>query len=242
MLSDELEFPAVTLPWIHRGVPVHFVPAVEGIAAPRVVPTSSRRPRAATIAISHVQFSNGCRQDLDAFGRDQGRPQPRGVRAASPWAPFPIDVKRSGIDALATAGHKWLCAGYGAGFVYVSRELLARRPPRTIGWMSGEDPFAFDNRQLQGPAVEPRAPSSAARPSPRSSRWARRSTTSRASVSPPSPSGSWPQHVPDLPARPAPASRCSRPGGEHRSGETLVACRRARRRAQAFLQGAWASP
>jgi len=31
VLSDELEFPAVTLPWIHRGVLVRFVPAVEGV-------------------------------------------------------------------------------------------------------------------------------------------------------------------------------------------------------------------
>ncbi len=31
VLSDELEFPTVTLPWIHRGVSVRFVPAVEGV-------------------------------------------------------------------------------------------------------------------------------------------------------------------------------------------------------------------
>ena len=31
VLSDELEFPTVTLPWIHRGVPVRFVAAVEGV-------------------------------------------------------------------------------------------------------------------------------------------------------------------------------------------------------------------
>jgi selenocysteine lyase/cysteine desulfurase len=31
VLSDELEFPAVTLPWIHRDVRVRFVPAVEGV-------------------------------------------------------------------------------------------------------------------------------------------------------------------------------------------------------------------
>src|SRR5262245_447136 len=31
VLSHELEFPAVTLPWIHRGIPVHLLPAVEGV-------------------------------------------------------------------------------------------------------------------------------------------------------------------------------------------------------------------
>jgi cysteine desulfurase / selenocysteine lyase len=58
-------------------------------------------------------------------------------------------VKRSGIDALATAGHKWLGAGFGAGFCYVRKALVDARPPRAIGWMSGDDPFAFDNRHLR---------------------------------------------------------------------------------------------
>jgi cysteine desulfurase / selenocysteine lyase len=142
VLSDELEFPTVTLPWIHRGIAVHFMPAVEGVLRLESF-AAKQAPRAATIAISHVQFSNGCRQDLDAFGALKGARR-LVVCASQSIGAFPIDVRRSGVDALATAGHKWLCAGYGAGFLYVSREILAKRPPRTIGWLSGEDPYAFD--------------------------------------------------------------------------------------------------
>lgn len=144
VLSDELEFPAVTLPWIHRGVRVRFVAAVEGVLRLESF-AEGEAPRAATLAISHVQFSNGCRQDLDAFGRIKGGRR-LVVCGSQSLGAFPVDVRRSGIDALATAGHKWLGAGYGAGFCYVSRELLAARPPRAVGWMSGEDPYAFDNR------------------------------------------------------------------------------------------------
>jgi selenocysteine lyase/cysteine desulfurase len=144
VLSDELEFPAVTLPWIHRRVPVHFLPAVEGVVRLESF-ALEHAPRAATIAISHVQFSNGCRQDLRAFGAIKG-PRHLVVSGSQAVGAFPVDVKRQRVDALATAGHKWLCAGYGAGFVYISREIISRRPPRAIGWMSGEDPFAFDNR------------------------------------------------------------------------------------------------
>jgi selenocysteine lyase/cysteine desulfurase len=146
VLSDELEFPTVTLPWIHRGVPVHFVPAVEGV--PRLESFhEAHAPRAATIAVSHVQFSNGCRLDLEALGRIKGR-RHLVVCASQSLGAFPVDVAAGRIDALATAGHKWLCAGYGAGFVYLSRELLARHPPRSIGWMSVQNPFAFDNREF----------------------------------------------------------------------------------------------
>jgi selenocysteine lyase/cysteine desulfurase len=56
-----------------------------------------------------------------------------------------VDVRRSRIDAFATGGHKWLCGGYGAGFVNLSRALL-RRPPREMGWLSVEEPYTFDNR------------------------------------------------------------------------------------------------
>jgi cysteine desulfurase / selenocysteine lyase len=147
LLSDEIEFPSVTLPWIQRGIPVHMVPAIEGV--PRIESFQvGYSPRAATIAISHVQFSNGCRQDLAAFGQIKaGRHLV--VCGSQSLGAFPVDVKACEIDALATAGHKWLCAGYGAGFVYVSRKLIDEHPPRSAGWLSVEDPFSFDNRQAR---------------------------------------------------------------------------------------------
>src|SRR5260221_11647098 len=154
VLSDELEFPAVTLPWIHRGVNVHFMPAVEGVLRIESF-AASQAPRAATICISHVQFSNGCRQDLDAFGAIKGTRRLVVCGGQSVGA-FPLDVRKSRIDALATAGHKWLCAGYGAGFVYISREMLAARPPRPICWMSVEEPYAFHNRQCRGKGTKAR--------------------------------------------------------------------------------------
>jgi cysteine desulfurase/selenocysteine lyase len=146
VLSDELEFPAVTFPWIHRGVTVHFVPAVEGMLRLESF-MKPYAPRAATIAISHVQFSNGCRQDLDAFGlvKDDRHLV---VSASQSAGAFPIDVRRSRVDGLACAGHKWLGAGYGAGFLFIRGGLLLERPPRTVGWMSVERPYDFNNREF----------------------------------------------------------------------------------------------
>lgn len=144
VLTDELEFPTVTLPWLHRGIPVHFVPAAEGVVWLESF-AKPNAPRAATIAISHVQYWNGCRQDLGAFG---GIKEDRHlvVSASQSAGALPIDVHGMGVDGLASAGHKWLCAGYGAGFVYVRRELLDKKAPKHIGWMSVENPFEFENR------------------------------------------------------------------------------------------------
>jgi len=147
VLASEIEFPAVTLPWIHRGVGVRFVRPRAGILDAESF-AEDAAPRTATIVLSHVQFSNGCRQDLDAFGAVKGGRHFVVCGSQSAGA-FPVNVRQSHIDAFATAGHKWLCAGHGAGFCYVRKELIDVRPPRSVGWMSGEDPYAFDNRHMK---------------------------------------------------------------------------------------------
>ena len=148
VLAVEPEFPTITLPWIHRGVRVHFTRPAERGALPPPLFARERAPEAATIAVSHVQFSSGCRVDLDALGAmKDGRTLV--VCGSQSAGAFPIDVRRSRIDAFATAGHKWMCAGYGAGFAVVSRDILARRPPREIGWLSIENPYAFDNKSYR---------------------------------------------------------------------------------------------
>jgi len=147
VLASEIEFPAVTLPWIHRGVQVRFVKPRGGVVAVESF-AEEVAPRTATLVLSHVQFVNGCRQDLDAFGKVKGR-RHFVVCGSQSVGAFPVSVRHSHVDALATAGHKWLCAGHGAGFCYIRKELIDVRPPRSVGWMSGEDPYAFDNRHMK---------------------------------------------------------------------------------------------
>ncbi len=143
VLSDELEFPTVTLPFVHRGAQMQFIPAIEGELRLEMFEEVSTS-RAASIAVSHVQFSNGFRIDLEALGAIKGR-RPLIVCASQSVGAFAVDVQAMQIDGLACAGHKWMTAGYGAGFVYVSKELL-NRAPRNLGWRSVQDPLSFNNR------------------------------------------------------------------------------------------------
>ena len=147
VLAAEPEFPTITLPWVHRGVEVRFVTPENGTLPPSLF-AKERAPQAATIAVSHVQFSNGCRVDLEALGALKGGRNLVVIGSQSAGA-FPIDLRREKIDAFATAGHKWMCAGYGAGFAVIRRALLERRKPRAIGWLSVENPYAFDNRRYR---------------------------------------------------------------------------------------------
>ncbi len=69
------------------------------------------------------------------------------VSGSQPAGAFVVDVRRSRLDAFVSCGHKWMCAGVGAGFVFIDRSLVARRP-QVVGWFSTRDPFAFDNRRV----------------------------------------------------------------------------------------------
>jgi len=50
-----------------------------------------------------------------------------------------IDVKKEGIDALLCGSYKWLMGPHGAGFAYISNELLQNLKPMFSGWMGIED-------------------------------------------------------------------------------------------------------
>ncbi len=108
----------------------------------------------AVICLSHVQYSNGLRTPVEEVGANKGR-HLFVVNASQSAGVLPIDVKRMKIDALCSTGHKWMLAGYGSGFVYLSRELLEQTRPRAVSWMSVEDPFAMrnDSYQLRGDAA-----------------------------------------------------------------------------------------
>src|SRR5687768_18596928 len=52
------------------------------------------------------------------------------------------------IDALCSTDHKWMLSRLGSGFVYLSRELQANSHPRSIGWLSVQDPYGGKNDEV----------------------------------------------------------------------------------------------
>ena len=146
VISNELEFPVSTLPWMNRRIPVHFVEADAGNIHIEDI-QRKMDDRSGVISISHVQFSNGFRMDLEALGHAK-REHALVVNASQSAGVFEIDVKRMNIDALCSTGHKWMLAGYGSGFVYLSRELQQQSRPRSVGWLSVQEPYDMKNNEL----------------------------------------------------------------------------------------------
>lgn len=146
VLSCELEFPVSTITWLHRGVHINPIEAVNGELRVEDV-RRAMNERTAIICLSHVQYSNGFRANLEELGNNKNNHM-FVVNASQSAGAFQIDVKRMQIDALCATGHKWMLSGYGSGFVYLSRKLLDESRARAIGWLSVEEPFADRNRDF----------------------------------------------------------------------------------------------
>jgi len=147
VISNDLEFPVTTIPWMHRRIPIHLARSVNGVVAADHL-TRLMDVRTGIISLSYVQYSNGYRSNLEELGGIKGQ-HALVVNASQAAGVFAIDVKQMKIDALCSTGHKWMLSGYGSGFVYISRELQARSKARTIGWLSVQDPYGLRNNEVQ---------------------------------------------------------------------------------------------
>jgi selenocysteine lyase/cysteine desulfurase len=136
VVGIEDEFPANYFPWAQldrRGVTLRWLKLRGGRIGLDELDRACEGAR--LLAISYVQYVSGFRIDLDALGEICRR---RGcllvVDAVQGLGPFPVDVKRSGIHALAASAHKWLLGPEGMALLYVDRDLIPEVRPVEFGW------------------------------------------------------------------------------------------------------------
>jgi selenocysteine lyase/cysteine desulfurase len=140
------EYPSNQYPWLNlagRGVEVRSVPSrgnrvhVDDVRA-------AMDGRTRVLSASFVQFASGFQADLDTLG---GLCRERGVfffvDAIQGLGVFPVDVRRTPIDALAADSHKWLLGPEGAGLAYIRREWIDRLHSIGVGAHSVADPFNY---------------------------------------------------------------------------------------------------
>jgi selenocysteine lyase/cysteine desulfurase len=138
------EYPSNIYPWMNlssRGVSLRQVATREGrIWLEDLAAASDSRTR--VLALSHVEFASGFRNDLDALC---ALCHPRGIAlfvdAIQGLGPLTIDVRRTPLDFLAADGHKWLLGPEGAGLLYVRRDWIERLRAIGVGWHSVVDSY-----------------------------------------------------------------------------------------------------
>ena len=127
------EFPANYFPWKRleaRGVRVEWLSYLDDLN--RIADAAKG---ARLLAISFVQYLSGYRADLTSIGRicrDNG--VFFFVDAIQGLGAFPLDVRKSGIHALAADGHKWLLGPEGCGILYIQQDLQDSIEPVEFGW------------------------------------------------------------------------------------------------------------
>lgn len=140
------DFPAVTQTFgklVKEGVHLDLIRERDGrIEVDDIL--RAMKPTTQLVCLSHVQFLNGFRLNLEEVGRLCNE---RGIIFAvdgiQSLGVLPVDVKKMKIDFLSSGGQKWLMGPMGTAFVFVSEELRTMLNQAYVGWLSVESPWTF---------------------------------------------------------------------------------------------------
>ena len=100
------------------------------------------------VSISAVQYASGFKSDLERIGVAA-----RAVDALfcvdiiQGFGAMPFDLPAQFVDAACGASHKWLCAPEGCGIMFLSDRARERVEPTSVGWISVETPWDFEDRE-----------------------------------------------------------------------------------------------
>lgn len=149
LVVPALEFPSNNLCWLQleaAGVEVRKVQAQAGQIRPADIrPCIDQHTR--LVAVSHVQFWSGFRVDVSGIAelcRNTGALLV--VDGTQSIGALTLDVAASGVDVLVVSGHKWMMAPRGIGFMSLSQRAFAQITPKIVGWLSVQEPFAFQRK------------------------------------------------------------------------------------------------
>ena len=144
------EFPANYYPWKRleaQGINVTWLSVEDPLDK---IADAARGAK--LLAISFVQFLSGYRAPIQAIGEIcRANDCIYLVDAIQGLGAFPLDVRASHIDALASDGHKWLLGPEGCGILYVNQAIQDRIQPVEFGWtnVAGYNDYASRDMALR---------------------------------------------------------------------------------------------
>jgi cysteine desulfurase / selenocysteine lyase len=140
------EHPANVYPWMalrDRGVELRQADLEDGrITADSVLSLVDDRTR--VVALSHVQFLNGFRVDIERIGAELDK---RGVVFAvdgtQSVGALKLNLSKLPVDYLSAGACTWQLGPKGIGFCYCRPELLSRLRPVLVGCGSVQNPTEY---------------------------------------------------------------------------------------------------
>ncbi len=148
IVGTAVEYPANVYPWMdleqRLGLKYTRVPEKNGrIEIDDLF--AAVTPKTRMIALSHVEYASGFRNDLRTIGAFC---RTRGilfcVDAIQSLGVLPVDVRAMNIDFLSADGHKWLLGPEGCGVFFCRSELIKNLRPE-IGWLNVVNALDYGN-------------------------------------------------------------------------------------------------
>ena len=149
----DLEFPANYVPWQNvktlYGAELRVVRSTDGgVPIERFADAIDKNTK--VVAVSQIQFGSGFRIDLEALEKIVHENDAYfSVDIIQAAGCFDTDLSKLNIDFATAQAAKWLLGPIGAGFVYVSKEVIDKVHPRFLGWWGVEhlQEFGYFDRE-----------------------------------------------------------------------------------------------
>lgn len=149
IILPEHEFPSNVFPWLSLeplGVKIKWLPPErDDLARPLVTPKSVASmvtDKTRLLAVSFVQYDDGCRRDMNELGQFcEENDITFVVDAIQGLGALPFSATECKADFVAAGSQKWLLAPPGVGLLYVKQDWLEEPWVPNLGWLSVDDPF-----------------------------------------------------------------------------------------------------
>lgn len=159
IVSTRSSFPSTVYPWsrvaTESGAEVRLADHDENLYTNPEDVLAMIDEDTSIVALSHVEFSNGQRYDLQRFS-DAAHSVGAifVVDATQSMGMVPIDAYSTGADAIVSSGYKWLRGTYGAAVGYFSPNIISELNPGLVGFRSNSDIWDLraDRLELPGDA------------------------------------------------------------------------------------------
>ncbi|MFN0124004.1 MAG: aminotransferase class V-fold PLP-dependent enzyme [Blastocatellia bacterium] len=149
IVYESMNFPSVMYVYeAHaraHGLTIVEVPTDDGVTIDTERMLAAIDERTLLVPISHVLFRSAYIQDAAAIIQKAHSVGAMVVLDAYQSAgAVPLDVTALNVDFATGGSVKWLCAGPGAGWLYVRPDLQTKFQPAVTGWAAHRAPFAFE--------------------------------------------------------------------------------------------------
>ena len=153
IVATETSHPSTTYPWMrvaeHSGAEMRWAKADQSLSINPDEIEHLIDENTSVVCLSHVEWGTGQVFDLKRFADAAHKNGAICVVDATQSAgQIPIDIRISGVDAIATSTYKWLCGPFGTGMMYLSPELQ-KLSPGIIGWRSHRNMWDFQADRLE---------------------------------------------------------------------------------------------